>query len=550
MRRNRTEAKLTLAIFLVLTSMLLGTPTVQAQPHIALKVVHVAQSPATNSGDEESDLWIGGIALSPDEKSIAIAIRIGDQLEIREVDLLSGQILRTLSLNEYANKPYVTQIRYWNNKLIGVSLSDKILLFGREAATWHMIWQQRFATEVGDFDFRPFGEGGVGVVVTTADNRVWVYSSFVSDRLDLQGFIGTQPVRSPPADYPWKNKVLLTADGSLAALMLDESTQIAANRVKVWKLDSMSSTQSDRRPVYRHMLRSFKADSLLGSWPSSFDISQDGLQLVVGGAMGDISIYDLRSFRRTRRIMGLTWENQTDSSSISAVKFSPNGRNLYAAGGGILNVFDTKTWSVLASDTLHRGADRIEISADGKWLATQSSDAVITWQILDNEDAIAQSLQNALAGQDEFETDSIFTFRSLATRQMYSDSVEARERRKSEAQEESIRLRVEESRKAFRISGKEVIIGRYNADSLTFPISIELDSIGFQGYIKVALETAKQIRERAAEAVVYGVLQIDECMLRRDPTGPARMRIAEVRFTHPLLNATEIPVISQEEGCE
>jgi len=159
-------------------------------------------------------------------------------------------------------------------------------------------------------------------------------------------------------------------------------------------------------------------------------------------------------------------------------------------------------------------------------------------------------MQNALGGQDEFETDSMFKFRSLATRREYSDSAEARERRKREAQETNIRLRVEESRRAFRISGTEVILGRYNADSQSFPVSTRVDSIGFLGYIKVEIGTAKQIRERAAEAVVYGVIEIDKCWLKRNPTGPAMIRITEVRFTHPVLDGTEIPVISPEQVCE
>ncbi|MBO3753008.1 WD40 repeat domain-containing protein [Streptosporangiaceae bacterium NEAU-GS5] len=106
----------------------------------------------------------------------------------------------------------------------------------------------------------------------------------------------------------------------------DDRTLLAANLRTAWRWDVSSGRVLE--PVYTHP----------ESWINAVALSPDAKTLVMGGQEGALTIWDVRSGRRTHTI-------RTNSGAVLAIGFTADG-SLLASGGqnGLVQVWDTATW--------------------------------------------------------------------------------------------------------------------------------------------------------------------------------------------------------------
>jgi hypothetical protein len=129
--------------------------------------------------------------------------------------------------------------------------------------------------------------------------------------------------------------------------------------------DHVKATTDDRSVYLRPMPGPSKATAVAAS--------NDGIQLARGGLRGKILIW-----KRSHRPQGSEFNLTGPDVEVLSMEFSPDDRQLAAATGNCVTVFDRQSQSVLRTLEPHDSWIRaVNYSPDGRWIATASDDMTV-----------------------------------------------------------------------------------------------------------------------------------------------------------------------------
>lgn len=124
----------------------------------------------------------------------------------------------------------------------------------------------------------------------------------------------------------------------------------------------------------------FERESEVGVF--AMDVSPEGRLLAAAGGPGTVIVWDMRSRKIVRRLVGHEYV-------VVGVAFSPDGRTLATSGrlardgvaGAQTFLWDVSTWKKLC--VLPRGGHRAAFSPDGNILAACDGEGIVLWNVAD-----------------------------------------------------------------------------------------------------------------------------------------------------------------------
>jgi WD40 repeat protein/tetratricopeptide (TPR) repeat protein len=283
----------------------------------------------------ETNSWVGNIAFSSDDKTLASWTTDGI---ITLWDVVSGRELRKLSGNMSA----WTRIEFsTDRKMIAVSDLGLIKLWdissGRELQTLSA------------------SANGIYSITFSPDNRM-LASGLDNGNIQLWEVTSGREVRTLSGHSAGVSSIVFSPDGKVLASGSNDAT------IKFWDVASG---------------RELRTSSGHTVSVASLAISSDGKMLVSGSGDNTIKLWDMASGRTLRTLNG-------HRGLVHSVAFSPDGKMLVSgAGDGLINLWDIASGRVVLTISGYVSVvTAVAFSPDGETLALAPGDYTIQlWDI-------------------------------------------------------------------------------------------------------------------------------------------------------------------------